>query len=160
MLNKLNPLRLFAGHSDKHDEPVEQVSTKADPLFPSKEELHAFIREGASQLGGSEKMFLKHLNKFITNYAQSHEEVERLFKGHEYEEAHRLAHSIKGLAGTLSLYELQEAAKTLEGYLKPFVATPPSEADLAQVYEDLAPLLSSYAHQLCRVCSNGPIELD
>jgi len=116
-----------------------------------------FITQGAQNLGASEKLFIKHLGKFQNSYANSTDEIESLFTEKKYEEAHRLAHSIKGLSGTLSFFDLQEKARDLESYLKPFAtdetARPCSEEDTATIRSELKPLLKAYNTELIKVCS-------
>ena len=65
-------------------------------------------------LGGSTALYEKHLSRFKKNYAQACDTLEdHLTAGHR-EKARILAHSIKGLAGTLGLTYLARSAAVLE----------------------------------------------
>ena len=65
-------------------------------------------------LGGSTALYEKHLSRFKKNYAQACDTLEdHLTAGHR-EKARILAHSIKGLAGTLGLTYLARSAEVLE----------------------------------------------
>lgn len=73
------------------------------------------LREKAiCNLGGREDLYRKHVEKFQRNYGDSGKEVEQALVSKEYEEAQRIAHSVKGLAGTLGMGRLQESAAQLE----------------------------------------------
>jgi PAS domain S-box-containing protein len=73
---------------------------------------------GLSHVRGNEERLLKILLKFVEGQKAVAEEIrEALAKG-EQEVAHRLAHTLKGLAGTVGATTLQEAARVLEAALK------------------------------------------
>ncbi|NLP31324.1 MAG: Hpt domain-containing protein [Clostridiales bacterium] len=65
-------------------------------------------------LGGMESLYYKHLKRFQDKYQDSHIKINRYLDLMEYEEAERLTHSIKGLAGTLGMSELESKCQTLE----------------------------------------------
>ena len=65
-------------------------------------------------LGGQEDMYNKHVERFRENYKNSSSELMGYLKVGNIEEAQRLAHSIKGLAGTLGMSTLQRTAARLE----------------------------------------------
>lgn len=69
-------------------------------------------------MGGNTALYEKHLNKFQVKYAVADQEMELLLSSGELEDAEILAHSIKGLAGTLGLTPLYDAAAGLEQTLK------------------------------------------
>lgn len=116
-----------------------------------------FITQGIENLGCSEASFKKHVMKFISTYADSTNTIENLFIQKDYEAAHRLAHSIKGLCGTLSFFDLQECAKDLELYLKQFevdeTTRPNSEKEMSKIMLELKPLLDAYQIELLKVCN-------
>lgn len=76
------------------------------------------LAEAAKNLGCSEKQYIKHLTKFKTSYAHVDNDIQELLLDKNYTEAHRIAHSVKGLAGTLGLIPLQQVAAELEAALK------------------------------------------
>lgn len=65
-------------------------------------------------LGGSTALYEKHLAKFKVNYKSAADTMEEYLSSGSREEAKILAHSIKGLAGTLGLPYLAEASAALE----------------------------------------------
>lgn len=65
-------------------------------------------------LGGNVALYEKHLAKFQENYVNSADDLENLLSTGELKEAKILAHSVKGLAGTLGLLPLSESARKLE----------------------------------------------
>lgn len=54
------------------------------------------------------------MEKFKTNYAQTTEHITALLEEKDFDEARRLAHSIKGLGGTLGMLDVMEASAELE----------------------------------------------
>ncbi len=76
------------------------------------------VSEAAENLGCSEKQYIKHLNKFKIAYAHVDADIQELLLDKNYVEAHRIAHSVKGLAGTLGLNSLHGVAAELETALK------------------------------------------
>lgn len=81
--------------------------------------------------GGIETLYYKHLKKFQSNYKYYISTLNKYIDQHEYEEAQRIAHSLKGLTSTLGLYLLEEKIEHLELALK------------EGRYNDLPTLLSS-----------------
>ncbi|MFV0517303.1 MAG: ATP-binding protein [Aminipila sp.] len=100
------------------------------------------LSEAARNLGCSEKQYIKHLTKFKTAYAHVDTDIQELLIDKNYTEAHRIAHSVKGLAGTLGLYALQQTAAELEFALK-------EESAKA------ATILTLFKDELAGVCTNS-----
>lgn len=69
-------------------------------------------------LGGSTALYEKHLNKFKLKYVQADEELLNLLQSGNIADAEIMAHSIKGLSGTLGLTPLYHASANLEQTLK------------------------------------------
>lgn len=65
-------------------------------------------------LGGMESIYYKHVAKFKANYPETPDHIAELLAAGDMEEARRNAHSVKGLAGTLGMLDLQKAAAILE----------------------------------------------
>ena len=70
--------------------------------------------ESIRNLGGMVWLYEKHLLKFKTLYANSAEEIRSDLQTGRIEDARLLAHSVKGLAGTLGLDSLYIASSYLE----------------------------------------------
>ncbi|HWQ77512.1 MAG TPA: ATP-binding protein [Anaerovoracaceae bacterium] len=72
-------------------------------------------REDAiKNLGGMESIYYKHVEKFKINYANTAEAISVLLREKKYDEARRLAHSVKGLGGTLGMLYVMESSSELE----------------------------------------------
>ena len=130
------------GHSDATEtavQPVEsgafdlaacQVARDIDSLFEAPqpnaatsilpEELPPFNLTRALERVSGDAEFLKMLIiSFRENFADAGAEMRRLLEGQELEEAYRLAHTVKGAAGSLDATSLFLAARDLEQALRP-----------------------------------------
>ncbi|HET8704684.1 MAG TPA: Hpt domain-containing protein, partial [Pseudomonadales bacterium] len=72
------------------------------------------IKKSISNLGGKKELFVKLLTMFIDNFGDSAARLRQAIQLQQWAEAERLAHSVKGSAGSLAAAELAEAAKHLE----------------------------------------------
>lgn len=75
---------------------------------------HIALDEALGRLGNSEKLYCKLVKGFIEKYQFVIGDFEVLIKIENYEEARRLAHSIKGLCGNLGANQLTVYSKELE----------------------------------------------
>ncbi|MDP2832007.1 MAG: PAS domain S-box protein [Pseudomonadota bacterium] len=84
-------------------------------------------------VGGRPDRCVRLLDKFAGAHSEDVSHIRQKLGAGQVEEAHRLAHTLKGVAATLGLVALQEQAMSLELALKPGAgaATPPAvSADL------------------------------
>ncbi|MBN7773081.1 ATP-binding protein [Clostridium aminobutyricum] len=72
------------------------------------------IARAAQNLGCSEKQYEKHLLKFKKSFENVDRDIQELILDNNFTEARRIAHSVKGLAGTLGLVPLYKVAAELE----------------------------------------------
>lgn len=70
--------------------------------------------EAIRNLGGLTSIYYKHVEKFKANYANSAGQIASLLAEKNFDEARRLAHSIKGLGGTLGMLDVMESSAELE----------------------------------------------
>ncbi|QXE85421.1 PAS domain S-box protein [Geomonas nitrogeniifigens] len=84
---------------------------------------------GVRQTGGDRKLYRDLLKQFEREYQNQGGEIEREIRGGNREEAARLAHSVKGIAGVLAAQPLHGAAQRLETALK-------GEGDLGKELSD------------------------
>jgi len=75
---------------------------------------HIEVEKALELLGQSKKLYGKLINGFVEKYTNIYDDFHQLIEKKEYEEARRLAHSIKGLCGNLGAASLSELAKKLE----------------------------------------------
>ena len=73
---------------------------------------------GMSQLGGNAQLYHKLLVKFYEQYEAVNKQLDEFIEKGEQEEAIRLVHSVKGVAGSLGAMKLFEIADQLERKLR------------------------------------------
>ena len=78
------------------------------------QELKGFDLEGAlARVGGNKDLYRKLLGMFAQKYKNAGEELDQLISDGKMEEAHGLAHTIKGVAGNIGAMDLFKAAEVL-----------------------------------------------
>ncbi len=82
--------------------------------FEANRDPFAGREDAIKNLGGLESIYYKHVEKFKANYTNTADQIEALMADKNYDEARRLAHSIKGLGGTLGMLDVMEASALLE----------------------------------------------
>ena len=75
-----------------------------------------------SRLGGNETLFAELLGKFVRDFATATQEITISLKSGKYEDAKRIAHTVKGVAGNIAAGELAEVAAELDSVLTKVVA--------------------------------------
>jgi PAS domain S-box-containing protein len=103
-------------HNDPAEATDQKPAVKAD-LTENSDTLRdpfAGRDDAIKNLGGLESIYYKHVEKFKLNYANTADHIEALLDEKNYDEARRLAHSIKGLGGTLGMLDVMEASTLLE----------------------------------------------
>ncbi|WP_460534038.1 two-component regulator propeller domain-containing protein [Chitinimonas naiadis] len=127
------------------DEAAGAVATRPDGL-PVLSDVD--IDQGLRYMNGSRKLYLRLLERFRSGYADTPEKMAALLEQGQYEEAHRLAHTLKGLAGNMGAGQIITAAAALEHALDTALrqGPPPYELDhaplLAELNRVLVPLLA------------------
>lgn len=97
--------------------PVTETEISQETLLPKQ--LLPFDLEAALLLtNGNAKLLHKLILMFQKNYENTVVQLQTQLASGSYEEAERLAHSLKGVAGTLAASELQVAAAALEHAFK------------------------------------------
>lgn len=89
--------------------PAPPVSAAALPELPGVD-----VATGVRRLGGNVEMYRNILGKFRLNQADVLAALQRALDSVEYETAQRIAHTLKGMAGTLGATEVQTLADALE----------------------------------------------
>lgn len=73
---------------------------------------------GLKQLSGNKTLLLRMLNKFKDEYTHVMDKLEAHLNDGEIVEAHRVIHTIKGVAGNLGLSALHQVSREYEAFLK------------------------------------------
>jgi two-component system, sensor histidine kinase and response regulator len=76
------------------------------------------VAAGVARLNSDAEMFGRVLRRFAESFAETPDEVRAALHRHDDEGAVRLAHTLKGAAGTIGAGMLQEAALRLEQSLR------------------------------------------
>ncbi len=79
-----------------------------------KKTLKVDFSDGLRRVGGSERLFHRLLQQFVNDYTHEAERLQREGEAGLGEAVRRLAHTIKGTAGSLGAISLQQAAAELE----------------------------------------------
>jgi len=106
------------------------------------------VHQALSRLDKNETLYLALLEKFKQNYAHADRDLNALIEQGQHEDARRLAHSIKGVAGNIGITELQTAASSLETAFRDKVSSE-YDARMTLFSQALSRALSS-ADQLTR----------
>ncbi len=107
------------GFEPKEDmvEPLETAPAPPKDQLPQAIE-GINVEEGLMRVGGNEKLYRNILMKLRDDYAKTDEEIKSLLQSEKADEAERLAHSIKGVAGNVGAGPLHEAGAALESAIK------------------------------------------
>ncbi|MDP2537763.1 Hpt domain-containing protein [Alteromonas stellipolaris] len=73
---------------------------------------------GMSQLSGNKTLLLTLLNKFSDEYRSANDDLQRLVKEGNFDDAYSLIHTLKGVAGNLGLFALHHASKPVEASVR------------------------------------------
>ncbi|MDX9963907.1 transporter substrate-binding domain-containing protein [Desulfobacter postgatei] len=113
------------------------------------------VQQALSRMDKNEALYLGLLEKFRQNYAHAHRDLRDLIEKGQDEDAQRLAHSIKGVAGNIGMTELQAAAANLETAFRDRMK---SEYDtLMTLFSQALPLVLSSVDQLTGSVAKGAL---
>ena len=101
--------------------------------------------QGALQrMGGNQKLYLNLLRKFVEQQSQAPAQIAEALARNDVPFAERVAHTVKGLAGSLGSRVVQDAAGRLE---KALASRVPS-AELVPILQDLSSVLQDFISRL------------
>jgi signal transduction histidine kinase/DNA-binding response OmpR family regulator len=104
-----------------HGERELPVGFKATAAATSDQEVPDLpgidTEDGVARFGGNVSSYLKLLNKFADNQADAIKRLNEEHQADKQEEAVRIAHTLKGVSGSIGASDLQELASQLESML-------------------------------------------
>ena len=110
-------LPLMSDNPDQaQSEPIERIgSTKKDSFLAAFASIQNFDPAiGLYRSAGSKQIYVKVLKRFVTDFADYASTIRSLIEKKDKETAIRMAHTIKGMAGTIGAERLQALATEIE----------------------------------------------
>jgi two-component system sensor histidine kinase/response regulator len=98
--------------------------------------------DGLRRVGGNARLYVKLLRQFVSQHADAIGEIRAALAANDAGSATRLAHTLKGVAGTLGARDVQDAAAAAETLLRGGSAADATSAALAQLAAVLDPLIA------------------
>ncbi|MBV8466834.1 MAG: response regulator [Burkholderiales bacterium] len=96
--------------------PLQSEADQDEPALPEVPGLD--LATGLRRVGGNVALFLRVLRQFVQEEADAAARIETALTARNDVEAARIAHTVKGVSGTLGLADLQAAAAALERNIK------------------------------------------
>ncbi|MBF0187662.1 MAG: PAS domain S-box protein, partial [Magnetococcales bacterium] len=122
--------------------------TEKEPLpLPELDELDTTT--GVARMGGNRKLYLDLLRRFITDQDSTAESIQEALSRDDTETAERLAHTTKGVAGSLGAHALQQQAQQLEHAMHDQdrstieTALPPFKASLTTLIAEISDFVTT-----------------
>lgn len=95
------------------------------------------LQSGIARLEGNSKLYLRLLRDFSTEYGSCYSDAVELLHHKDQETFKRLFHTVKGVAGNLCAYRIQDVASRLEEAISNGQSTAPLLSQLAIAWEEL-----------------------
>nr|WP_275889005.1 PAS domain S-box protein [Desulforhopalus vacuolatus] len=96
---------------------VAAVSPPENGLFPAS--LNGIdIDNGLIRIGGNRKLYVRLILEFLHDYSDAVTSIRATIDKHEFEDAHRKVHTLKGVAGNLGAGDVFKAAEFVEKALR------------------------------------------
>lgn len=122
------------------------------------------IKKALSQLGGSIKLYKTLVEGFMDKYLKVDMEIKHALLSDSCDEARRLAHSMKGLAGNLGAMDLHIKAKNLESVIKKSIDVKDREEKVASIltveWRMFSKELKAVSHELDKILSATDYEVE
>jgi len=122
-------------------------------ILPDLPELD--IQTGLRSLGGKRARYRQLLDKFVQQHGEDVGRIRAALEQMQFDEARRLAHSLKGVAGTLGATAVSEAAREVELPLKAAILDQTPPAGLEPLLDNLQACLRTLLDGLSG--SHGPM---
>ncbi len=91
---------------------VESIASHHPSELPEIEGVD--IKDGLKRVGGNSRLYRDLLMKFAAKYTDSALQISDALHADDRKTAERIAHTVKGVAGNISIKPVQSAAETLE----------------------------------------------
>ena len=160
----IEPEDLYATLARYYIAPTVPVAVRPStpPVEPSEEIALPAIAgldtaAGLRRAGNNRKLYRQMLDRFASDFADCSQTFARCLANAQWEEAERLAHTLKGLAGTLGANDVQLPAGELEAASKSRQAEAAAVA-LAALTAPLTPLLTALQQHFAEQAAAKPAD--
>ena len=133
----------------------QPVATSEDLPLPNIKGLD--VASGLRRAANNRKLYSQSLSKFVTDFANSHQTFTLHFTNAEWNEAERLAHTLKGLASTLGANDVSFSSSQLETVCKGKQVEVASAA-LFELMALLTPLLNALQQHFAEGQALNPMD--
>jgi CheY-like chemotaxis protein len=123
------------------------------------------VVDGLKRVAGNRNLYCNLLLKFRQSHARAVEDIRSALDAGDYERAHRIAHTVRGLAGNIGAKELQAAAVAVDAAFKDSdparaeTVVPALEAALRRVVSSIADFARTES-ETCTFDAVAPLDLD
>jgi len=111
---------------------------------------------GLTRVGGNRQLYLRLLGQFVEQQGPAVGQITRALDAGDRALAERLAHTLKGVAGSIGASPVQSSAGVLEKLIRNRAGADELAAATRQVNTDLAPLVEALQRALQPAASAGP----
>ncbi len=101
-------------------------------------------QDALQRMGGNQKLYLNLLRQFVEQQGQAPAQIAEALARNEVPVAERVAHTVKGLAGSLGSRAVQQAA----GRLEKAIASRVPSAELVPILQDFSSVLQDFISRL------------
>jgi PAS domain S-box-containing protein len=127
-----------AASGDTHSRDGADSATSAE--LPAVDGLDS--ADGLRRVGGNKKLYIKLLREFVANQADAVAQILAALAKNDTESAIRLAHTLKGVSGSLGAGRVQTAAAAVEKLLREEAAAEATNSALEQLASILDPIVA------------------
>jgi len=118
------------------------------PSAPAPDDLPSVAgldtKDGLTRVAGNRKLYLKLLRQFVAQQGPAPAQIQAALASNDTSLAERLAHTAKGVAGSLGVPSVQQAGAKLEQA----IAGKASPAELAPVWQEFSTVLGDFVARL------------
>ena len=135
-------------------EPAKQETTPGEEVVP--EIAGISIADGLKRVAGNKRLYRSLLSQFAEKQVDASSQISDALKSGDRQLAERLAHTVKGVAGTLGMTGIQVAAASIEKEIREQgSATPGLLQELASMLSSQAQAIRQALHETAPAQANG-----
>jgi two-component system, sensor histidine kinase and response regulator len=144
------------------EQPQSSRPLSADGVAADSDRLPAIsgldTASGLTRVGGNSRLYLKLLRQFVEQQGPADEQIIRALEAGDRALAERLAHTLKGVAGSIGAAPVQSAAGVLEKLIRDRAGAEEVASAKQQVTSHLAPLVEALRGALQPAATEAPAE--